>query len=751
MPVSTAAHATAVSATSATAKTKSATAVTPVMPFEERVAAGVAATDGGPSAGAGPPTETPRSGEAAAEASTKPAIRYARNVLCRPTHGGWFGMVFDMVLIFLVIVVTSFKYSAQLSMVAAKVMALGAGSGSTSRFDLIKDSGTLYSWLIQVAADSNTMLTSVRSPGGYTDPNYVLNDHTPLFPINHIGRVSQLRRKRQALCDSPLMTNAGADSITPNVIAQLGINCSEGGVPPYGGSFEIDPNWSPPSTGSSGGGGGGGGGRGGGGSGSRSQGSARPSAADLVVVPSCLHHIANFTTYSWAGEINQDPFKPVSEARLAKQDNPLLDEFLGNEDTHFVSQFTLGIDHVDEGAVQHFFEALTKCGWIDTRTEVVEYDQLFFAPNFIGLAILTQRFEFTSFGTVRKKITSYKAVTLKVAANDILTEQEGVFYNFDIFLESVVLPGILGVRMFWVFGALGEDLVRMFRSKKSDTVWKRLRHIASPAFAFDTFFLVVYLTMLHASRSAEDKNEVAYQKMAEMGEGTHAAGGGPYFGGWDPWRRTWSNSMRPFVRSVRATVDASNYQKEVQIVFLTVLVLELMRHFTVNPHFAIVPRSLTYAIKDILLLAIVLTFLILAYGGILASEFGTTVPQFSTLEGTLVVVVTMTLGDWGGWVEELFAAATQPYKFFAIFVAYNIVVVTVTMNVFLSIVLDAYSTMKQQIAQEESELAAAQEVRKEARHLRKERTRELKRRRTQERREHRLHPEAGVVRIEQKF
>ena len=55
----------------------------------------------------------------------------------------------------------------------------------------------------------------------------------------------------------------------------------------------------------------------------------------------------------------------------------------------------------------------------------------------------------------------------------------------------------------------------------------------------------------------------------------------------------------------------------------------------------------------------------------------------------------MTLGDWGGHLSTVLDRALNPTLTFVLFVIYNVIVIIVTMNVFLSIVLDAYTVIKE--------------------------------------------------------
>jgi len=114
-----------------------------------------------------------------------------------------------------------------------------------------------------------------------------------------------------------------------------------------------------------------------------------------------------------------------------------------------------------------------------------------------------------------------------------------------------------------------------------------------------------------------------------------------------------------------------------------------------DPHFAIVPRSLVYAAKDVLLLLVVLGLMMVAFAAILGALFGAKLGNFATFEDALIQVLLMTLGEWGDPYHDIYDVAEYPKMWTLLFVLYNVVVVLVTMNIFLSIVLDAYAAVKE--------------------------------------------------------
>lgn len=128
---------------------------------------------------------------------------------------------------------------------------------------------------------------------------------------------------------------------------------------------------------------------------------------------------------------------------------------------------------------------------------------------------------------------------------------------------------------------------------------------------------------------------------------------------------------------------------------------ELLRHFSSDPHFSIVPRSLAYAAKDIMFLMIVIATMTLCFATVLGALYGSTVPAFSTLKGAMLAVIMMTLGDWGDAYYGILRITDYSATWTFVFVLYNVVVIIVTMNIFLSIVLDAYSVVKDFQAEEE--------------------------------------------------
>ena len=146
-----------------------------------------------------------------------------------------------------------------------------------------------------------------------------------------------------------------------------------------------------------------------------------------------------------------------------------------------------------------------------------------------------------------------------------------------------------------------------------------------------------------------------------------------------------------------------------QSVFFIVMFGELLRHFSSDPHFAIVPRSLAYAAKDIMFLLIVIMFMTLTFATMLGALYGSTLLEFSTMKGAILTVILMTLGEWSDPYYQILSVSEYPGLFTFVFVLYNVVVIIVTMNIFLSIVLDAYSVVKDFQAEEAALRERAQE------------------------------------------
>ncbi len=104
-------------------------------------------------------------------------------------------------------------------------------------------------------------------------------------------------------------------------------------------------------------------------------------------------------------------------------------------------------------------------------------------------------------------------------------------------------------------------------------------------------------------------------------------------------------------------------------------------HSSNDPHFAIVPRSLVYAAKDVLLLLVVLGLMMVAFAAILGALFGAKLGNFATFEDALIQVLLMTLGEWGDPYHDIYDVAEYPKMWTLLFVLYNVVVVLVTMNI----------------------------------------------------------------------
>jgi hypothetical protein len=109
-----------------------------------------------------------------------------------------------------------------------------------------------------------------------------------------------------------------------------------------------------------------------------------------------------------------------------------------------------------------------------------------------------------------------------------------------------------------------------------------------------------------------------------------------------------------------------------QSIFFIVMFGELMRHFSSDPHFSIVPRSLAYAAKDIMFLMVVIATMTLCFATVLGALYGSTLPEFSTLKSAMLTVIMMTLGDWGDAYYGILSITDYTATWTFLFVLYNV-------------------------------------------------------------------------------
>ena len=97
--------------------------------------------------------------------------------------------------------------------------------------------------------------------------------------------------------------------------------------------------------------------------------------------------------------------------------------------------------------------------------------------------------------------------------------------------------------------------------------------------------------------------------------------------------------------------------------------------------------------------------MILTFATVLGALYGPSVATFSTMKSAIIAVTMITLGDWGDAYYGILGITDYPAMWTSVFVLYNVVVIIVTMNIFLSIVLDAYSVVKDFMAEEEAKIS----------------------------------------------
>lgn len=294
--------------------------------------------------------------------------------------------------------------------------------------------------------------------------------------------------------------------------------------------------------------------------------------------------------------------------------------------------------------------AMKQCGWIDSRTLKVVVDTPIMSPTGMSMGITMHTFEFNEYGTVHTKRRDVKKFTLKKSLDMV----EWFFFGWGfpsaetgrylILYSNIIL---LCTKLFWTLAASFRDCYSCLDMKKAKLTTKRsnacshgkqkLMRCFSLSHMADIYLLLTMVVMFICIRSYDASVEHIMDHFATMGAGVRKVNGNVRGNGIGAWSKAWSHGRIEVVSRINsARVQIEYYALSLRM-FLLSMTMEMLRHFNSNRHFAIVPRSLAYAAKDIAFLAVVLSVLMIGYGGVLAFEFGGELPEFSSFSLTMRV------------------------------------------------------------------------------------------------------------------
>ena len=406
-----------------------------------------------------------------------------------------------------------------------------------------------------------------------------------------------------------------------------------------------------------------------------------------------------------------------------------------------------------KGSTNGWKEALLKCGWIDPLTELVVVRAPILVSSTMTFGVINHAIYFSPFGkvkSIKKRITltSLDEYLINSGSSSgegwsLAHETPGLTARYVIYYSYAV---VMFMKSYWALSGLfitvhrhccfcrcvcctkcsealhrasGETSQERVQRRKSAAqvlrhsdmiilpgswrwIWWKMKRAMSVTLLLDVVMLSSYFMWTFTTARQNMASVACVNHIAEMGRKAETSGADLGMNGITLWLQQWGQSTEDIL-DLGLQLNARTLERATaQMFFFIVMFGELLRHFSNDPHFAIVPRSLAYAAKDIFFLVIVLCFMILIFATMLGGMYGQVVPAFSTMKGALLEVVMMTLGEWSDAYYAILDVTDYKVVWTTIFVLYNLIVIVVTMNVFLSIVLYAYSVVKDYMAAEEA-------------------------------------------------
>ena len=139
-----------------------------------------------------------------------------------------------------------------------------------------------------------------------------------------------------------------------------------------------------------------------------------------------------------------------------------------------------------------------------------------------------------------------------------------------------------------------------------------------------------------------------------------------------------------------------------------------MRHFYANPHFSMVPKTITYGLEKLSYLFVVLSTIMLVYGTYISVVGGQYLTSLTNPIDTFMTLHLSLLGelDYYDDVNSNLHGASR-FFWFLNHVWYSMIALVVVMNIFLTVVMDAYAAAKNV----EDKKAAVMDARSNSKHV----------------------------------
>ena len=413
-------------------------------------------------------------------------------------------------------------------------------------------------------------------------------------------------------------------------------------------------------------------------------------------------------------EAEAKPFGHVVVNNTVLKTCPHADQFTAFKDGQIARQNPFELnpksnEYTITDVVPKYIHYLRDCGWIDARTSTVVVTSDVLIPGHAAFGNLRTTFEFSEFGNVVAMKRSGRIVPLLWTLRSKANMDLNMWSDDDLlYLLAGQAAYIILIKAYFMFVGLVKDCrdgwKRTTTKKQTKTTccsaFQRVVSFFSLSMLFDFIF---FFNMMNFNIQQDKYMTAMYNAVdiiSKAGSTITSANAKVLS---HEWNMAWMSNYEQIATIMSECLLGVQNMKTAVVIFLLVLFIELMRHFSGNKRLSVVPRSLAVSAVDLGYLLVVLFFITFVFAVVLSIWYGEQFVQFSTLRSTMVHLVLMTLGDWSTDFWEIYNKCEAPMTFFIIFLSYCLLVIIVVMNMVLAVVLDAYSQVKEFQAAEETE------------------------------------------------
>ena len=391
-------------------------------------------------------------------------------------------------------------------------------------------------------------------------------------------------------------------------------------------------------------------------------------------------------------ETSNDPFVPRS------QQWDMLSEEISSRYSFALDSYYPDYTYNMIASSSTILPAIEACYWLDLKTKTVEVQFLFGAITTWTFGIATYRFDFNRLGLVKHrdiKINCLKTytnlqnrnMTTELTLDLTLAAYIGYALAIVVFLEFLFQ---FGNQICWltcnhsrkncfkrkstrIEKTFSQRVKSIYTENHSSCKWWILTRIPGISLFLYASFVLYPLDITNQIQVEKEMlNIVTYGFKTEY--------------------------MVLFKSAMYNALAASSRWQNVMIFVVVFFLGSMFEEFLKIPAFAVVPRTLLKAAPDTFYLLVTLISLLLGFGTIMTLKFGSVVDRWSDPSKGFAATYFMALGDLSTPYDEIYSS--EPLLSFVLFASFSLFITIVVINIFLSVVLDSYSQVKDEISEE---------------------------------------------------